>query len=102
MYDPRNIFRQQPVAIAGALRSLLMVLVLVGLIALDEKQLAGIALAAELILGLFAWQSSTPTANPTLKTGTSVNVQGSEDKVIVQPSPPGPTGIEGTPDIEGP
>ena len=34
-------------------------------------------------------------ANPTLAAGTSVKVEGSEDSVIVEKSPPGPTGVEG-------
>lgn len=100
MYDPRNLLKQQPVAIASALRSLLMIGVLLGWLALDEKQLAGIALGAELLLGLFAYNASTPTANPTLASGTSVSVKNSEDKVIIETSPPGPTGVEGGP--EGP
>jgi hypothetical protein len=40
----------EPVAVAGALRAVLWALVLLGLIALDEKQLAAIAIAAELVL----------------------------------------------------
>lgn len=95
MYDPRNIFNKEPVAIAGAIRSVLFVLVLMGLVALDEKQLAGIALALELVLGLFARQASTPTASPTLASGTEVSVAGSDDRVVIAPTPPGPTGIEG-------
>ena len=37
----------------------------------------------------------TPVANPSLPVGSTVNVIGSEDKVVIESSPPGPTGIEG-------
>jgi hypothetical protein len=60
-YSLTNIFVKEPVAIAGAIRSVLYVAVLLSLIALDEKQLAGIALALELALGLFARQNVSPT-----------------------------------------
>lgn len=95
MYDPRNLFRQQPVAIAGAIRAVLYALVLMSIIVLTPEQLAGIAIALEMVLGLFVWKASTSATSPNLKAGTSVNVQGSEDRVVIQPSPPGPTGIEG-------
>jgi hypothetical protein len=37
----------------------------------------------------------TPVANPTLPAGSVVKVEGSEDQVEIQPSPPGPVAIEG-------
>lgn len=95
MYSIKAIFTKQPVAIATAVRSILMVLILMSVIVIDEKALAGIALSLELVLGLFAWNASTPVASPTLPVGTKVAVKGTEDKVIVNTSPPGPTGLEG-------
>lgn len=95
MYRLTAIFQKQPVAIAATVRSLILVAVLVGVVTVTEQQLAGIALAVELVLGLFVWNASTPVASPTLPSGTEVAIQGSEDTVIVQPSPPGPIGIEG-------
>lgn len=95
MYSLKAILQKQPSAIAGALRSLLYVAVLAGLLVMDEKLLAGIALGAEVLLGLFVYNSVTPIADPTLKAGTSVNVKDSEDKVVIETSPPGPTGVEG-------
>lgn len=92
MYSIRNILTKEPVVIAGAVRSVLFVLVLMSLVVLDEKQLAGIALALEVVLGLFARQASTPVSSPTLAAGTEVSVKGSDDTVIVQPTPPGPEG----------
>lgn len=62
-YSLTNIFLKEPVAIAGAIRSVIFVAVLLGAVALDEKQLAGIAIALELALGLFARNVSTPNAN---------------------------------------
>jgi hypothetical protein len=62
-YSFRNIFTKEPIAIAGAVRSVLFVGVLLGAVVLDEKQLAGIALALELVLGLLARQGVTANAN---------------------------------------
>ena len=95
MYDPRAIFNKEPAVIAEAIRAILFVLVLAGLLNLGEELLAGIALVVSLVLSLFVRQASTPTASPTLKTGTEVTVEGSDDTVIVQPTPPGPVGVEG-------
>ena len=77
MYAIGNIFTREPVVIAGAIRSVLFVAVLFGL-AIDEKQLAGIALAAEVVLGLFARHNSTPTVAPTLALGTQVSIAGTD------------------------
>ncbi len=96
MYDLRNVLSKEPIVIAGAIRSVLFVLVLMSLVVLDEKQLAGIAIALELVLGLFARQASTPVSSPTLAAGTEVKVENSSDTVTIQPSPPGPTGTDGT------
>lgn len=68
-----------------------------------ETQGLIIAFANAVILAavsIWAASRSTPVSNPTLPTGSVVNVQGSEDKVEIQPTPPGPTGVEGGP--EGP
>lgn len=62
MYNLKAILDKQPVAIAGALRSVLFVLVLAGLLVMDEKLLAAIALTAEIVLGLFVWNGSTPNS----------------------------------------
>jgi hypothetical protein len=72
-YSIGNIFTKEPVVIAGAVRSVLYVLVLVSVVVLDDKQLAGIALGLEVVLGLFARQSSTSTSQPTLAVGQPVN-----------------------------
>jgi hypothetical protein len=59
-YDLRAAFDKEPAVLAGAVRSVLMTLVLMGLLVIDEKQLAGIALALEVVLTVFVRQSSTP------------------------------------------
>jgi hypothetical protein len=59
MYDFRAILDKEPVAIAGALRSILFIGVLAGLFVMDEKLLAAIALGAEVGLGLFVRRVST-------------------------------------------
>jgi hypothetical protein len=94
MYSIGALFQKQPAAIAGAIRAVLLVLVLAKVIALDIDVLAGGALALEVVLGLFVYSQSTSQTYPNLKEGTEVRVQGSEDKVIIEKSPPGPTGIE--------
>lgn len=95
-YSIGNVFTKEPVVIAGALKSVLWVGVLMGLVLLDEKQLAGIALGLEVVLGLFARAGSTSTSQPTLTVGTSVNA-GSAVVASVDP-PPEPTAtVEGTP-----
>ena len=84
-YSLTAIFTKEPVVSAGALRSILYVLILVGLIVLDEKQLAAIALALEVVLGLFARQGSTSTTSPNLVVGTPVN---SGAAVVASVDPP--------------
>lgn len=37
----------------------------------------------------------TPMANPTLPEGAEVNVLGTEDSVVIAPTPPGPAGVPG-------
>lgn len=63
MYSPRAILGKQPVAIAAAARSVLYVLVLAGVLHWDAMLLAGVALAAEGVLGLFAWSTSVPVSS---------------------------------------
>lgn len=63
MYNLKAIFDKQPVAIATALRYLLLAAVLLGLLTLDEKQLAGILIAVEAVLGLFVWNAVKPMSS---------------------------------------
>lgn len=86
-YSLTAIFTKEPVVIAGGIRSILYVLVLMGLVILDDKQLAGIALGLELLLGLFARQGSTSTTSPNLTVGTAVN-DGAAVVASVNPPPP--------------
>ena len=84
-YDLTAIFTKEPVVIAGAVRSVLFVAVLMGVFVIDEKQIAGIALGLEVLLGLFVRSQSTPKADPTLTVGTSVNAGAA---VVASVSPP--------------
>ena len=96
MYSLGNFLQKEPVAIAGALRSVLWLAVLLGWVnGLDEQALAGIALTAEIVLGLFARQASTSHKYPRLEDGTEVEIAGSDDTVVVRKSPPGSTDIPG-------
>lgn len=94
MYSLGALFQKQPAVIAGTVRSVVWILVLLGIIALEEAALAAIALGLEAILTLFVVQTSTPTANAQLRSGTEVRVAGTNDTVVIQPSPPGPIGVE--------
>lgn len=102
MYSLGNLLQREPVVIAGAIRSVLWLAVLLGLVnGLDEQALAGIALTAEIVLGLFARSQSTPTAAPRLDAGTEVAIEGTDDTVIVQASPPGSVDVPGGQDPDG-
>jgi hypothetical protein len=57
-----GIFGREPAAIAGAVLATLQALVLLGFLALDEAQLAGINVALIAVLTLFVRQSVTPNA----------------------------------------
>ena len=48
-------------------------------------------------LGVAVWlnQRTTSTQNPVLAANTSVNVENTEDSVIIAATPPGPYGVEG-------
>ena len=86
--------QREPAVVAGAVIAVLQALVLFNVVQVDEIQLAAINTALIAVLSLFVRQSSTPVASPTLKTGTSVSVEGTDDVVIVQPTPPGPVGYD--------
>lgn len=58
--NPINFLKAEPVAIAAAFRSVLWALVLIGAIALDQAQLAAIAIAVEAVLALLVRRSVTP------------------------------------------
>lgn len=85
-YSLTAIFTKEPVVIAGAVRSVLYVLVLMGLLHLTVEQLAGVALALEVVLGLFARTQSTSSSQPTLVVGTPVNA-GAAVVASVDPPP---------------
>lgn len=89
------LINREPAVVAGAVLAVIQVLVLFNVIQVDEIQLAAINTALVAVLTLFVRQSSTSTAAPKLEAGTEVTVKGTTDTVVVQPTPPGPTGIEG-------
>lgn len=95
MYSLKAILEKEPAVLAEAVRSVLLALAALGVIAVGEQQLAVFMLALSALLTLFVRHTSTPTASPTLAANTEVSVKGSTDTVIIQASPPGPTGVEG-------
>lgn len=63
-------------------------------------QAAIIAFGNAVILALatlFARARSTPVASPRLPEGSAVRVEGTDDTVIVKPTPPGPVGVDASP-----
>ena len=95
MYSIRAILEKEPAALAEAVRTVLLLFVAFGIVKIGEQNLALVAIAVSVLLQLFVRQASTPKAAPTLASGTEVSVAGSQDKVIIAATPPGPTGIEG-------
>jgi hypothetical protein len=93
--------QKEPAVVAGALLAVLQALKLFNVIDINGDQLAGINIAVVAVLSLFVRQSVTPTAAPKLASGTEVKVKGTDDVVVVQPTPPGPVGYE-DPNDDGP
>jgi hypothetical protein len=60
-----------------------------------------LVLVAPLIASALIQPRVTPIASPKLKAGTEVAVEDSDDSVIIQPTPPGPTGVEDGADAVG-
>lgn len=92
----------QPVAISAAIGGVISTGIALAAVLWPDRltpelQAVIIAFANSVIVaGMSIWAASrvTPVANPTLPSGTSVNVQGTEDKVVIAPTPPGPTGVD--------
>lgn len=80
---------------AGGLAQILLVTAL----NMDAVLVATIIGAVTAFLGTFvaflANTQTTPISDPVLKSGTSVTVEGTQDKVLIAPTPPGPTGTSG-------
>lgn len=89
MYSLGAILDKNPSEIAGAVRSVLYVAVLAGLVVVDEKLLAATALGLEIVLGLFVRAKTTPTAAPQLRVGTEANAGSAV--VASKDPPPEPT-----------
>jgi hypothetical protein len=93
----------QPVAVSVAIGGLVTTGIALAAVLWPDRltpELQAVIIAfgnAVILTGASIWAASrsTPVANPTLKAGTSVNVQDSSDSVIIAPSPPGPQGVEG-------
>jgi hypothetical protein len=100
---------QQPVALNVAIAGLVSSAVTLAAIFWPDRldpgtQGAIIAVANSAIIVvtiLLTQRQVTPVANPTLPADSVVKVQGTEDSVVIAPTPPGPTGIEGDAGTEG-
>lgn len=63
MYDPRKILQQEPVAVSGAVKTIVLVLVVFGVIDWSGEQTATVLVAMETVLTLFYVRpGSTSTA----------------------------------------
>ena len=76
MYSIKNLTTKEPAAIASALIAILNTLVLLGVLALTVKQMAGINVGAVALLGLFVRQSVTPNRDVLLSRKTAEDVLG--------------------------
>lgn len=100
----------QPVAVGAAIAGVVSTAVALAAVLWPERlspelQASIIAFANAVIVAAAAvWAASrvTPVSNPTLPSGTSVRVQGTEDKVLIAPTPPGPVGIDPSATTSGP
>lgn len=67
---------------------------------IDATLVATIIGALVTFLGVFiaflANTQTTPISDPILAAGTTVSVKDTADKVVIAPTPPGPTGIDTT------
>lgn len=83
---------------AGSLAQLLIVQFIPGS---DPTVVATVVGAVGVFLGAFiaflANTATTPVSDPILPADTVVKVQGTNDTVTIQPTPPGPSGDEGGP-----
>lgn len=71
----------------------------VTLTALDPTVVATVLGAGTAFLSVFiaflANTQTTPVKDPILPAGTTVSVQNTNDKVLIEASPPGPSGVDG-------
>ena len=74
-----SILGREPAVIAGAVRAIILLGVAFGL-QWTAEQIAALMLAVEAVLTLLVRQNSTPTANPQLREGTTVEVITADDK----------------------
>jgi hypothetical protein len=94
---------QQPVALNVAIAGLVSSIVTLAAIFWPDRldattQGAIVAVANSLIVVvtiLLTQRQVTPVSHPTLPANTEVKVEGTEDSVVIQPTPPGPEGVEG-------
>lgn len=63
IYNPGNLLDKEPVAISGAIKATLAVLVAGGAISWSATTIASVIVALELWLSLLVRSKSTPTAN---------------------------------------
>ena len=82
MYSVKSVFKKSPTIIAGVIVAGLNLAMSFGL-DLTGDQVGLINLFVIGLLGLFVYNSVTPTDNPTLERDTEVSVQGTEEKVTI-------------------
>lgn len=66
MYSLRALLQNQPVVVAGVVKTVLAMFIILGAITLSGEAVAAIALCIEAVLGLFVWKNVSPaTPGPT-------------------------------------
>lgn len=81
---------------AGALAQVAIVNVVPDVDATLVATLIGSAIAfLTVFIAFLANTQTTPIQDPILPAGTTVSVQNTEDKVLIEATPPGPVGVEG-------
>lgn len=80
---------------AGALAQVVIVNLVPDVDSTLVATLIGSAIAfLTVFIAFLANTATTPVDDPILKSGTVVRVKDSADTVVVQPTPPGPTGVD--------
>ena len=83
------ILGREPVAIAGVVAIAINLAISFGL-NWSAEQVSLVNAFVVGVLFLIARQNSTPVHDPLVEQGTEVHMRGTDDTVVVRPTPPGP------------
>jgi hypothetical protein len=89
-----NLIKGQPVYTMGLIQAAIALGTSFGLNWTGE-QIGAVMIFSAALLSFVLQRAVTPLSAPSLPAGSVVSVQGTQDTVEIQPTPPGPSGIEG-------